>query len=73
VHRRVSEPAGVRQVYFVYLNAPAIAAFRQQVGLDPHALAPILFIAGAGADFDSWLPQQIDPGRDCLAPVEIAG
>ncbi|RPI53121.1 MAG: hypothetical protein EHM55_14735 [Acidobacteria bacterium] len=72
VHRRVSVPGDVRQVYFIYLDAPAIARFRKQVGLDPDALSPILFVAGAGPDFNSWLPQRVNPDSDCLAPVDIA-
>ena len=72
VHRRISGPGGVRQVFLVYFEAPAIAQFRTQIGLDPDALSPIMFVAGAGPDFNSWLPQRIDAGADCLAPVEIA-
>lgn len=71
VHRRVSEPGGTRQAYFVFFDAPAISQFRQQIGLDPAALSPILFIAGAGADFNSWLPQRVNAEADCLAPIEI--
>jgi hypothetical protein len=72
VHRRISEPGGVRQAFLVFFDAPAVGGFRKQVGLDPGALSPVLFIAGAGADFTSWLPQRIDPAADCLAPIEIA-
>lgn len=71
VHRRVSEPGGTRQVYFVFFDAPAIVRFRQQIGLDPIVLSPILFVAAAGSDFNSWLPQQVNAEADCLAPVEI--
>jgi hypothetical protein len=71
VQRRISEPGGVRQAYLVYFDAPAIAQFRRQVGLDPADLAPIMFVAGAGAEFNSWLPQRINTDADCLAPVEI--
>jgi hypothetical protein len=71
VHRRVSEPGGTRQVYFLLFDAPAIMQFRQQIGLDPAELSPILFIAGAGPDFTSWLPQRVNAEADCLAPVEI--
>ncbi len=71
VQRRISEPGGVRQAFLVYFDAPAIAQFRRQIGLDPDALAPIMFVAGAGADFNTWLPQRIDAGADCLAPIEI--
>ena len=72
VHRRVSEPGGTRQVFFVLFDAPSVSQFRQQLGLDPAALAPVLFIAGSGADFNSWLPQRVNAEADCLAPVETA-
>ena len=71
VHRRISEPGGVRQVYLVFFDAPAIAQFRRQSGLDAEALSPVLFVAGAGSDFNSWLPQHINAGADCVAPVEV--
>ena len=71
VQRRISEPGGVRQVFLVFFDAPAIAQFRRQIGLDPDAVSPILFVAGAGADFNSWLPQRVNADADCLAPVEI--
>ena len=71
VHRRVSEPGGTQQVYFVVFDAPAVSQFRQQLGLDPAALAPILFVAGAGTDFNKWLPQRVNVDADCLAPIEI--
>ena len=70
VHRRVSEPGGTRQVFFVFFDAPSISEFRQRIGLDPAALSPVLFIAGAGSDFNSWLPQRVNVEADCLAPVE---
>ena len=72
VHRRISEPGGVRQVYLVFFDAPAIAQFRRQLGLDGEPLSPVLFVAGAGSDFNSWLPQRVNAGADCVAPVEIA-
>jgi hypothetical protein len=71
VQRRISEPGGVRQAYLVFFDAPAIAEFRRQIGLDPDTLSPIMFVAGAGADFNSWLPQRVNADADCLAPVEI--
>ena len=71
VHRRISEPGGVRQAYLVYFDAPALAQFRRAIGLDPEALSPIMFVAGAGADFASWLPQRINADADCLAPIEV--
>jgi hypothetical protein len=71
VHRRISEPGGVRQVYLVLFDAPAIDEFRRQLGLDADTLSPVMFIAGAGSDFASWLPQRIRGESDCLAPVEV--
>jgi hypothetical protein len=71
MHRRVSEPGGVRQVYLVFFEAPALAQFRRQLGLDADALSPIMFVAGAGPDFNSWLPLRVNAESDCLAPVEI--
>jgi hypothetical protein len=70
VHRRVSEPGTTRQVFFVLFDAPSITQFRQQLGLDPAALPPVLFVAGDGPDFNRWLPQQVDTDADCLAPIE---
>ena len=72
VHRRVSQPGGTRQAYFVLFDAPKLAQFRQQLGLEPKALTPILFVAGSGPDFNSWLPQSATAEADCLAPVEIS-
>ena len=71
VHRRISEPGGVRQVYLVLFEAPALAQFRRQLGLDADALSPIMFIAGAGPDFNRWLPLRVNADSDCLAPIEI--
>jgi hypothetical protein len=71
VQRRISEPGGVRQVFLMFFDAPGIAQFRRQIGLDPDALSPVMFVAGAGADFNSWLPQRVNADADCLAPVEI--
>jgi hypothetical protein len=71
VYRRVSEPGSTRQVYFVLFDAAAVAAFRRQLALDAGDLLPILFIAGSGPDFNSWLPQRLNTEPSCLAPVEI--
>ena len=71
VHRRVSEPGNTRQVYFVVFDAPLVAQFRRQLGLDPPAVAQILFVAGTGVDFNSWLPQRVNLDTDCVAPVHV--
>jgi hypothetical protein len=71
VHLRISGPGGVRQAYLVRFDAPSIAVFRTQIGLDPSATTPIVFVAGAGGDFSSWPAQQINTG-ECVAPIEIA-
>ena len=72
VHRRVSEPGGTRQVYFVLFDAPAISQFRRQLGLDAAAFSPVMFVAGAGTDFNSWLPQFANAESDCV-PIGIEG
>jgi hypothetical protein len=73
VHRRVSEPGVTRQVYFALFDAPAIGRFRAELGLEPAALSPVLFIAGAGSGFSAWLPQRVNAETECLAPVVIDG
>jgi hypothetical protein len=69
-HRRVSEPGITRQVYVVLFDAPSASQFRRQIGLDPTVLSPTLFIAGAGADFNSWLPLRMNAEAECVAPIE---
>jgi hypothetical protein len=71
VHLRVSGPGGVRQAYLVRFDAPSIAQFRKQIGLDPAAATPVVFVAGVGTEFSSWSAQQINAG-ECVAPIEIA-
>jgi hypothetical protein len=80
-HRRISAPGITRQVYFVRLDWPALAAFREQAaqqmrtaggrGLDPTALTPILVVAGSDAAFGTWLPLKAESADDCLAPMAI--
>ena len=72
VHRRISEPGGVRQAYLVFFDAPAIGQLRRQLGLDADSLSPVMFVAGAGSDFAAWLPLRVNADADCLAPIEIA-
>lgn len=71
IHRRVSEPGGVRQVYFLWFDSPAILQFRRQMGLDPESLSPVVAVAGAGSDFNAWLPLRVN-ADECLAPIEVA-
>ncbi len=73
VHRRTSVPGGIQQVYLALFDAPDVGRFRQQLGLDPQAQSPILFIAGADADFNRWLPIRADAATECLAAIDIAG
>jgi hypothetical protein len=72
VHRRTSVPGGVRQVYLALFDAPAVTRFRQQLGLDAGGQSPILFIAGADADFGRWLPMRVDAAAECLAAIDVA-
>ena len=73
VHRRTSVPGGVQQVYLALFDAPEVSRFRQQLGLDAAAQSPIVFIAGADADFNRWLPMRVDSAAECLAPIDVAG
>ena len=68
-YRRVSEPGGTRQLYFVMFDAQAFRQVREQLGVDPTALSPVLFVAAAESDFNRWLPLRADPQVDCVAPI----
>src|SRR5688572_24543064 len=68
-YRRVSEPGGTRQLYFVIFEEDAFRRVREQIGADPAALSPVLFVAGAEGDFNRWLPLRADPATDCVAPI----
>ncbi len=76
------EPFGnrSRQLYFVLFEAPAVVAFRQQLGrLAAEGGVPgafgatpfdlVLPISGSDARFASWFPIAVDRVRDCQAPV----
>ena len=82
-YRRVSDPRGTQQLYFIVFDLPAFARFRQQAAMmagggapradfDPAALSPVLFIAVAESSFQRWLPLRADPQADCVAPIEIS-
>lgn len=71
VHRRISQPGGTRQAFLIFFDAPAIGQFRRHIGLDPEAQSAVIFVAGAGADFNSWLPQHVSAEADCQAPIDV--
>ncbi len=69
-----------RQIYFVLFEAPAVAAFRQQLGRvaaergGPGAFEAtpfdlVLPVSGSDVRFDSWFPMTVDRNVDCQAPV----
>ena len=83
-YRRVSEPRGTWQLYFVIFDEPAFGRFREQIGtqaagggvasavaFDPAALSPVLFVAASDPMFSRWLPLRADPQTDCVAPIAI--
>ena len=84
IHKYVSEPGDIRQLFVVLFDVPEFTRFREQVaqmrtdgaasraGYDAWALSPVLFIAASDPAFSRWLPFRADPEADCLAPV-IAG
>ena len=81
--RRISEPGGVRAVYFVLFDVPAFTRFREQVAerlraagrdaslFDPAALSPVLIAADLDGSFSRWLPLRANPEADCFAPVVV--
>jgi hypothetical protein len=81
--RRISEPGGVRAVYFVLFDVPALTRFREQLAerlrdagrdataFDPTALSPVLIAADLDGSFSRWLPLRADRGVDCFAPVVV--
>src|SRR3954447_14795415 len=82
-YRRISAPGVNRQLYFVIVDTPAIAGFRDQLGqlrpdggaaaagFDPRALSPIVIVAASDAGFSRWLPLAADPAAECLAPLTL--
>jgi len=69
-----------RQIYFVLFEAPAVVAFRQQLGrvaaerggpgtfgATPFDL--VLPVGGSDPRFTSWFPMAVDRATDCQAPV----
>ena len=69
-----------RQIYFVLFEAPAVAAFRQQIGRvaaergGPGAIGDMPFdlvlpIGGSDARLAGWFPMAVDRSTDCQAPV----
>ena len=69
-----------RQLYFVLFEAPAVAAFRQQLGrlatargstdtVGSTAFDLVLPIAGSDTSFAHWFPMAVDRNMDCQAPL----
>ncbi|MEO8256450.1 MAG: hypothetical protein ABI868_03810 [Acidobacteriota bacterium] len=83
IHKYISAPGDIRQLFVVLFEAPEFTRFREQIGgmradgaatragYDPWALSPALFIAASDAAFTRWLPFRADPVADCLAPIVI--
>jgi hypothetical protein len=81
--RRISEPGGVRGVYFLLFDVPQFTQFREQIAqrlraaggdaslFDPSALSPVVIAAGLDGGFSGWLPLRADPEVDCFAPVVV--
>ncbi len=81
--RRISEPGGVRGVYFLLFDFPQFTGFREQVAerlraagrdvslFDPAALSPVMIAADLDGSFSRWLPLRADPDVDCFAPVTV--
>lgn len=82
-HRRFSEPGSVRQLYFALFDAPAVLRFREDLvtllpggaappgAFNPAAQSAMLVVSTAGPAFAGWLPMQVDPEADCVAPIVL--
>ena len=83
VHKYISEPGDIRQLFVVLFDAPEFTRFRERIvemrtdgaashaGYDPRALSPVLFIAASDGAFGRWMPFRADPVADCQAPVVV--
>ena len=77
-HRRQSSGRNVQQVYFVIVQSPAIAAFREDLArraggaFDAAALSPVVIVANSESSFERWLPIQATEA-ECVAPIAIEG
>ena len=76
-HRRISEPAMTRQVYFAIVASPSISSFREQLAgtgdaaaFDAAALTPVMFVGASDAAFHRWLPIRAGDA-DCVAPIQL--
>ena len=80
--RRISEPGGTRQVYFVIFEAPAFERFRERIAIEsqaadapnpinPAALSPVMIIGATDANLNRWLPIAARPDTDCVAPIVV--
>ena len=69
-----------RQIYFVLFEAPAVAAFRQQLGrvaaerggpgvFEATPFDLVLPVGGSDVRFGSWFPMTVDRDAHCQAPV----
>ncbi|MGH9174470.1 MAG: hypothetical protein ACRD1H_08935 [Vicinamibacterales bacterium] len=80
-HKRESAPGVTRQLYMVLFESPAFTRFREHIAtlvspdgaavFDPAALSPVLFVGASEPAFNRWLPQRVDPERDCIAAISI--
>lgn len=81
-HRRVPESGAPRQLYYLIVDVPGFAAFRQALAarllegddqpplFDPAGLTPVLLLASSHPEFARWLPVR-DAEADCIAPVVV--
>lgn len=80
-YRRESAVGTTRQLFFVLLDLPEFARFRQALAahlrtaapatiFDPEALPPVVLLA-ANPDFNRWQPLTVEQSADCLAPIAV--
>jgi hypothetical protein len=81
--QRISQPGGVRSVFFLLFDVPEFVQFRERVAarlqaagreawsFDPMAMSPVLIAADLDGSFRTWLPLRANPDTDCFAPVTV--
>ena len=78
---RRTDSGRTSELYFVLLSSPTFDEFRQRLTpafpehagtkpFDPGAIRAMLPIASSDKSLSRWFPAEIDPERDCQAPLE---
>jgi len=81
--RRLSEPGGSLEFYYLVLEFPEFGRFREGIArlvesagsggqeFEANALVPVLVVAASERGLAEPLPFRPHPDRDCVAPVVV--